>query len=247
MATWPLAVIAPARASDVLRALVIRDCAPVWAGAGSVVAEKLVDVQMLCALSLLGALWCGHPEWATVAGGLMVAEWTGVLLLLRFRSTLLNLSATRSLRDKLQDGLSALEALADDKQALWRVSTLSLAAWLSAALLAASLLALFSARVPFPVVLAGWPLATLAGLVPFTLAGMGTRDAAFLGFVTTVGSSSADPSAILAATVGFSLVGTWTPALFAFPWAVAVWSRGLPQPCTRTPVSPSRGRGAIVS
>ena len=45
LATWPLVVITPSRASDFLRAFAVRRTVPLAAGTGSVLAEKVVDMS----------------------------------------------------------------------------------------------------------------------------------------------------------------------------------------------------------
>ena len=74
LATWPMALLAPARASDLLRALAIADLCPPLRGAGSVVAEKAIDVQSLCLLAIVGSIAYGVPLVAVLAAGMLGAR-----------------------------------------------------------------------------------------------------------------------------------------------------------------------------
>jgi hypothetical protein len=69
----------------------------------------------------------------------------------------------------------------------------------------------------FFTLIAPWMLATLAGLVPVTLAGMGTRDAAFVVLLQRSSSVPIAEPAILAATVGYALLAIWSFALIGLP------------------------------
>ena len=65
-----------------------------------------------------------------------------------------------------------------------------------------------------------WPLAIFAGMVPITLAGMGTRDAAFVYLLTATSASAIDQGAVVTATIAYALIGTWLIAVIGLPFAV---------------------------
>jgi uncharacterized membrane protein YbhN (UPF0104 family) len=64
-----------------------------------------------------------------------------------------------------------------------------------------------------------WPAATLAGIAPVTLAGIGARDAAFIHLLAERGAH-ADPSQVLAATVGYSAVAIGFFTLVGLPFMI---------------------------
>jgi uncharacterized membrane protein YbhN (UPF0104 family) len=57
----------------------------------------------------------------------------------------------------------------------------------------------------------------LVGVAPLTLGGMGTRDAAFLAMLAARGVH-VDPSSVLVATMGYSVVAVWSFALIGLPF-----------------------------
>lgn len=218
LATWPLALVTPSRASDLLRAVAIRDLVPVMEGSGGVIAEKLIDVQSLCLLALGGALATGLWPWAALAASLLIAEWCFALLLLLRPGRLLALPLIRRFKDKLERILRAFTCLRDEPWAFVRISLVSLLAWTVAIGLVQALLALFSAGVAPLQTLALWPLALFVGMLPLTVAGMGTRDVAFLSFLGATGTVDAAP--VLAATFSYAVVGAWFPAAVGLPFMV---------------------------
>ena len=69
------------------------------------------------------------------------------------------------------------------------------------------------APIPFTTVLAFMPMSIFIGLIPLTLAGMGTRDAAIIYFLKPYAISSKS----LSASLIFALQGYWAVALFFLP------------------------------
>ena len=70
-----------------------------------------------------------------------------------------------------------------------------------------------------------FPLAILAGLVPVTVSGIGTRDAAF---VALLGSQMSSEQATLVG-LGYTLFAYWFLSLVSFPvvaWQVVAFLRG---------------------
>ena len=236
LATWPLAVIIPARAGDLFRSVAIRDLVPVAEGSGSVVAEKAVDVQSLCLLAIAGATVHGAYEWAGVAAAILVAEWVFVLLVLRFRGLFDRLPMPAKIRGLAAKVTAPLEALVRSPRHLLGVTATSIVAWVNASGIVHVLLMVFRVEViPFTETLAYWPLAVFAGLLPLTAAGVGTRDAAFLGLVVAGGLPEAAEGGVLAATLGYSIVATFLLALLGLPFGLRLYFRARD---TKTPETP---------
>jgi uncharacterized membrane protein YbhN (UPF0104 family) len=219
LATWPLAVIIPARAGDVLRAGAIRDEVPFLEGAGSVVAEKVLDIQSLCLLSIVGTLLHGLYAWTAVAAGVLVAEWVVIALLLR-RGAAIEGTPFARFAPKVNRLLVALRALFRSPWHLAGVIGSSLAAWTFASIIVHLLLLATGSDLSFGVTMSLWPLAIFAGMVPITVAGMGTRDAAFLIAVRASVDVPVREESVLAATLGYSLIATWLLVILGLPFAI---------------------------
>jgi glycosyltransferase 2 family protein len=219
-ATWPLALFAPSRASDVLRAVAIKDLCPPVIGAGAVLVEKAIDVQALCLLTMIGAGVSGLWSMVVISCVLLVGEWVVIGLLMYAGEVLERLPVLRKRPEIVRQLLFALSTLLRQPGRLSVAALASIACWVAATLIVVSLLSVTRAEVAFMSTLALWPPALLVGQLPLTLAGMGTRDMAFIYMLRAGGYSEISESAVLAATFGYALVATWLPALIGLPFTM---------------------------
>ena len=220
LAVWPLAVIIPARAGDVLRAGAVRDEVPFVEGAGSVMVEKAFDVQSLCVLSIVGSALHGFYAWAATAAAILLAEWTVVVVLFRYRDAALKTRALRRFSGKINQLLTALDAVLRSPVHLVGVAACSLLAWVISSAIVHLLLLATDQDMAFGVTLSLWPIAVFAGMLPVTVAGMGTRDALFLFALQATSERPVAEQSVLAATLGYSLVATWMLVVIALPFAI---------------------------
>jgi uncharacterized protein (TIRG00374 family) len=215
----PLSIVAPSRANDLLRAHAVRELVPPFATAGSVLAERAIDVQSLWILSALGAWSIGQGWLAGAACLAIVVEWIVIVLVVaagrRFRSRF------GRHQEKVERLLAAFEALRSMPRRLLTIVFASLGVWLLNVAMLYALSLAFSARVGAADVFALWPLALFVGLLPVTLGGMGTRDAAFVYFLEATGSGAPDPAAVVAATLAYAVLTTWGLALVGLPFLLA--------------------------
>lgn len=226
LSAWPVAVLTPSRAGDIVRAFSVRDRVPVMAGAGSVVAEKVIDIQSLCCVTLVGTLISGMYLWAGLAGALLVGAWTAIFVLAKGRTWVLKIRLLRPLHDKLTRLLSAFDALLSAPKLLLAVVATSVTAWIFALAILYTLLQVTGAGISLPTTVALWPLAVFVGVLPLTLAGMGTRDAAFL-YLLILTLGEVDRGAVIAATIGYSLIGAWVFGIIGIPFTIRLFlSRG---------------------
>ena len=220
LAVWPLAVVIPGRAGDILRASAISDEVPFYEGVGSVITEKAIDVQSLCFLSIVGCLAHGLQQWALLPLAVLVAEWLVILLLLKFRPTGFRWRFVQGVADKVGLMVRPVGALARHGGLLAGVLASSLLSWLLASCIVHLLMLAANGNVGFGLTVALWPLAVFAGMLPLTVAGMGTRDAAFVFALRAVSPVPVAEEAVLAATLGFSLVATWILVFVGLPFGL---------------------------
>ncbi|MFU8806687.1 MAG: lysylphosphatidylglycerol synthase domain-containing protein, partial [Bradymonadaceae bacterium] len=186
----------------------------------------------LLLLSLIGAVLAGLPFWITVAGLGLLGTWTAMGLLFFNRPLLLRLPLPERFATKIQKLFEPFSALRKKPFRFVVVSAISLTSWMLALGLVGSMLWILDARVGAFEIIALWPLAIFVGMLPLTMAGMGTRDAAFIGLLAASGAALAEAN-ILAATFGYALVGTWLPALVGLPFMLKSMAR-LPEPITNS-------------
>jgi glycosyltransferase 2 family protein len=219
LATWPLAVVTPSRANDLLRPLAVRDLVPLTAGAGGVVAEKAVDLGLLLALAAVGAACNALWAWTGVITLVLMLEVFVVVMVVTRRQALARLPLLRRRPQTVDELFEALSAMGRAPAKLASIASVSLLIRFFTVVVSHTLLVAVGADIPFVQTLTLWPAAMLVGVAPLTLGGMGTRDAAFLALLAERGTH-VDPSSILVATVGYSAVAIWSFALLGLPWMI---------------------------
>jgi uncharacterized protein (TIRG00374 family) len=220
LATWPIAMLTPARASDLLRGVAVRDLAPTFVGAGSVLAEKAIDVQSLCVMTIVGAVLYDIPIAAVLAVVMLIVEWAVILLIVRKRELIGRMPVLRRRPEKVAQLLLAFTGLLERPGRLLLAGVTSLLSWVMSTGMLYTLLVMTHADVAIGPTLALWPAAVFTGMLPVTLAGMGTRDLAFIYLLRVSGWSPIHEGALLASTFGYSILGTVLLALIGIPFTV---------------------------
>ena len=213
LATWPLTLVLPSRASDLLRGVAVRDVLPAAECSSCIVAEKLVDVQSLCLMTMVGSALMG--VWAVfgMAATTLVMMWTITGLLVRHRERLTRLPGLRRIDRLVHRLFAAFTALRERRRIFAELSVVSLMAFLPAVGLAYTLAVGLGADVSFGQVAALWPLSIFVGMLPLTIGGFGTRDAAFLYLLSLAQSGAIDEAPVLAATLAYGLMTTVVPGI----------------------------------
>jgi glycosyltransferase 2 family protein len=218
LSAWPISVVIPSRAGDFARALMVRDSVPLLAGAGSVLVEKAIDIHTLLLAALVAGLSLGLRNESAFIGALLVVLWLVLLLVLRSRQRLLRLPFFRSHADKVEQLYRAFEVLLAHPGQILTISAISLAVRLLTVTIVHTLLAAVGVSIDFVRLVAAWLIATLAGLMPLTIGGMGTRDGAFMFLVNGQGRPAISEAQLLAATMGYSLFAVLSFALLGLPF-----------------------------
>lgn len=226
LAAWPVAAISPARAGDAVRALVLRREAPVVPVLGSVALEKIFDIHSIAVLAMVGCALAGRTLPALVAGGGVVAFWLGFLGSAR-------LARLRNARRDRERGivgrtLSAIAESLDQVRTrpalIAAIVALSLAGWMLSTAVIRALLAAAGQEATWIQLLAAWPVAVLAAALPISISGVGPRDGAFLLAMHWVAGDVRN-SSVVAATLLYPLITSWTFALLGVPFLVGLLRR----------------------
>lgn len=225
LASWPAALVTPSRAGDLLRPLAIRDLVPVAEGVGSVLCEKVIDLATTLALSAAGAALAGLWTVFAVTCAALCAELVVLAFVIRGRERLAGMRGLRRRAQVIRDLSNSLAALVRAPALLAAIMTVSIAVRLLTCGIVYALLIAADADVTLLDTCILWPVATIVGLLPLTLGGMGTRDAAFLFLLAQRGHSVAR-AAILAATMGYSAIALGAFALIGLPFMFGEVRRG---------------------
>ena len=218
LATRPFDLFVPSRGNDFLRFLGVRDIVPPMEASGSVLAQRVIDVQSICIYGLLGSVVAEAWGWTALLGVGLVAGWGVVALLFWQRERFVALPLVRRFEGKWRKLFLAFAALRDRPGHLLGVIALSMIAWFQALLIIWILSAATNADLAFGSILAYWPLSIFVGMLPLTVAGMGTRDAAFLGLVNASAAAPVSAASLVAVTLGYSVTSNLFPSLIGIPF-----------------------------
>ena len=225
LATRPLDVLLPSRGSDFLRFLGIRDVMGAVEASGSVLAQRLVDVQSLCVMGLIGGLMSGNGIWVAAFVVALVALWSAVALITTRLDDMTRLPVLDRFADKLRALLLAFTALKTHPAHLAVAIALSLASWSAAISIVWVLSIAVDAPLALTDIVAFWPLAIFVGMLPLSLAGMGTRDAAFIALLAAYAAVDATDGRLIVVTMGYSLVANILPSIIGLPFMLRLLAR----------------------
>lgn len=210
MAALPLTSITPSKSGDVIRAYYLRDEIPATKTAGSVLTERIFDVLTLVLFSLAGMALYHRYEFATAV--LIMLILTALLVFLLCSD--LQLPVNESWNSKAQNVALSMKRLIRNKKALISVTFYSLLIWFLSII--QSLLFFYALRIDVPMtfIMGNLPIAIFIGMIPVTLGGMGTRDAAIIILFSDYASSSE----LLAVGILFSAFRYWLLSLVGIPF-----------------------------
>lgn len=212
MGTWLLSIL-PGRLGDFARPLALPRGTPAELGIGSVLIEKAFDILVLAIISTVGLLSLGLFRYAGIMILLLFAA--GILL---FRTGSLVSLVPIPFRQRLTNLAYAASRLALDRPAVGRIIMASTSNWLLSMLQVFFLFGAVGSVVSMSAVFAFTPLAIFVGLVPLTIAGMGTRDSALVLLFSGIAASSKT----LGVGIWYSILGYWLFAVLGMPYLLRI-------------------------
>jgi len=172
----PVNAVSPSKSGDLLRIWCLRGRVGAMVTAGTLVVERLNDVLMLALFAAVGAAYFGDGRILLIALLVVVA----VVALLGIAIFLPELHLPGGIQRRLREASVAIRLLVRRPGAMLAIVSITALNWLLIVVMVAALLSGIGAHVPFDYVLAALPIAVFVGLIPVTLGGMGTRDAAMV-------------------------------------------------------------------
>ncbi len=215
LACFTLSTFTPSKGGDLGRAWFLRGRVPMSTVLGSVFAERLLDVFTLLGFCFVGSLTFHWRSLRLISGALLVG---GVIVVAGL--LLVRLPVPARIQPRVERGLEALRVLLRSPGLFGLVLLFTLLNWLASILQAWFFYRSLGATAVAPgLVCAALPAAIFIGLLPVTIAGMGTRDATLIRLLA--GHASAPIS--LGVGMLYSLCGYWIPGLVGLPflrWAM---------------------------
>jgi hypothetical protein len=201
MAAYPLTAVTPSKAGDFVRAYYLKDEIPMTRTIGSVLTEKIFDVVVLIAFSLLGMIYCQCYEfiWLFVISLALISLF--VLVLRRG----LSLPISSSWNDRIDNIALSMRSLLDNRALFVKITLYSILIWILAMLQILMFFFALDIDVDLLYLFANMPIAIFIGMLPISIGGMGTRDAAIIFLFSDYGTISE----LLAVGILFSLFRYW--------------------------------------
>lgn len=210
MAAWPLAAVTPAKSGDLIKVVFLQDKLPYSTTTGMVLAERVVDVLVLCLYALLFGWWYGNAL-CMIAGGSILC---GVcLFFVVVFSNWITLIPTQ-FREKAMNVALASKLMCSHPIPLFWIIIVTSLNWLLSFYQTWVCYFALNTDVPLPWIIAALPVAIFAGLLPITPAGMGTRDSA----VMMLFSQYAPAEINLSIGILYSIYGYWLLSLLGIPF-----------------------------
>lgn len=209
MANWPFMVL-PGRVGDLLKSYPLRHEVPVSHSIVSIVIEKIIDILALIGMIMAGSLFLKEYAILGIAGVAFIVIIAAVALT-RVISTriLVRLIAEGRRREALMHFDHVLRSFVSHRKYFAIAVASSLGNWLSNVAAVWCFYKAFHLGVPLGAVLAYLPVSIFIGLIPITVAGMGTRDAALIQFFTPYATATQS----LGVGILYSVSAYWLPVL----------------------------------
>jgi uncharacterized protein (TIRG00374 family) len=206
-----LNIFLPAKTGDLAKAVYVRKQAGLTIGMGTVILERLVDLGVLGAFGLAGSLAVGKIWGQMVSGGLLLGV-TFIFLILSILPVN-RLSLPQNWGEKARELQNVFEQWRKSPKAILVTLLGSVATWCLASFIVWALAMSLGSSVRWTYILAIFPPAILAGLVPVTISGVGTRDSAFVILL----SNSISTEAATLVGLGYTAFAYWLVGLIGVP------------------------------
>lgn len=207
MATYPVSAIVPAKAGDLMKAHYLKEKIHPLKTIGAVIAERLIDVYILSLYSLVGAIIMKNGLILIISSSIIIS--IPLFLTIAIKT---NLPPLRW-RKKLENFFWVVNIFLNNPKRILPIVFYSIVLWLILILSAKFLFLSLGVNIPLFYIAAAFPVAIFIGLIPITLAGMGTRDSAIIYLF----GLWAGPSVSLGVGLLYSLFAYWILALLGLP------------------------------
>jgi len=206
----PLTSITLAKTGDVIKAYYLKDKVPPSKTIGAVVVERTFDILSLTLLSLIGMLFCQRYELASIAFIILVC----IVVIFILAHFTFRLPIKNSWNERIQNLLLPLRLLTGHKTSFCFVFFYSLLIWFISIVQTMTFFYAVGTNVPLLFTVANIPIAIFIGLIPITLGGMGTRDAAIIFLF----SEFTTPENLFGVGILFSIFRYWLLSLIGIPF-----------------------------
>lgn len=201
----------PAKGGDIAKAVYLKKQAGLSVGFGTVVIERLVDLAILGLLGVTAQLAGSNFGWEAKGGWfilLFVFFLVAVLLL-----PLQNLPLPEKILAVYQNTKLLFKNWLMTPVAIIQTLTGSIITWFVGGGVVLALTHSFETNLSFSQIYSIYPTAVIAGLIPITVSGIGTRDSAFV--ILLSGHLPLEEATLIG--IGYTVFVYWLLSLICFP------------------------------
>jgi len=208
MGAWPLSSVTPSKAGDLIRANPIKHLIPVSKTAGSILIERVFDVLLLLILALIGGIIYKN----IIVILIMTAGIIAVVLFFILAKYIhkIKLPIKEKYKEKIDNIFYSAKTLVKNPKQFGQVTLITLLNWLGTFLQVYFLYLALGINVSFIFICLTLPIALFVGILPLTIAGMGTRDSAIVYLFSNVAPAGTN----LSLGILYSIFGYWIIAIF---------------------------------
>ena len=211
MAAYPLTSISPSKSGDVVKAYYLKNEFSMSKTIGTVYTERVFDLFTLIFLSFAGSLVYKNMEYLIIlTPALLIVALFFITPNANLRIPFIKDSWNR----KLHNIMLSMRSIKKCKKEFVIVTLLSLISWIFAIFQTMLFFYALGIDIPFIFTMANIPIAIFVSMIPVTLGGMGTRDAAIIYLFSEFGT----PGELLCVGILFSLIRYWMPSLMGIPF-----------------------------
>ncbi len=207
---WPISAISPSRIGDLLKVYSLRQSVDALTVTGSVIAERTFDIIVLASLALFGGIFFRNTYIVSISAAVFLLIIVGFLLIrIDFP-----FPGKKKIQVRINELFNSLRKIGKNSGVLILIILLTVVNWFSSIVQTKVLFEGVGANVPLGFTLAALPVAIFIGLLPITIAGMGTRDAAMISLFSAFASSHET----LAVALLYSFFGYWLMSIIGLPF-----------------------------
>ncbi|MFH1456763.1 MAG: lysylphosphatidylglycerol synthase transmembrane domain-containing protein [Patescibacteria group bacterium] len=208
MGAWSLSSITPSKAGDLIRANPIKHLIPVSKTAGSILIERVFDVLLLLILALIGGIIYKNIIIILIMSAGLIA--VALFFVLAKYIHKIKLPIKEKYKEKIDNIFYSAKILVKNPKQFSQVTLITLLNWLGTFLQVYFLYLALGINVSFVFICLTLPIALFIGILPITLAGMGTRDSAIVYLFSAVAPAGIN----LSMGILYSIFGYWIVAIF---------------------------------
>jgi len=212
MGAMALAPLAPSKSNDFIKAYYLKDKVPITKSIGGVLAERVFDLFTLFSFSVIGMIF--FKQYQSIYIVLFILFIIVVLFFVVRKQDYRILPIKDSWYDALENIIYSISVIIDNKNAFMNAMMQTLCIWFLSIVQIVLFFYALGVKVPLLFSIGVIPIAILIGLLPITLGGMGTRDAAIIFFF----SEYAAASTLLGVGILFTIFRYLIPSLIGIPF-----------------------------